>query len=296
MGELERSHRQQPILAVVPALQRLRRIAALATVLVLVGCAASGPGLNGEKLDISAFAHVTAKLNHETGEIELPLAAYTTNSRERQLIDRANNVLLDRCLKAKGFGVPIDAGIMQPFLEDRRYGIWLLSDAERYGYEPPAPRPLIGFELKVDSPQHRAYFQCRDELQDKLLPVLADNAAGDTSPPAVAARAAYVQASADPAWSNSKTAWKECLEKHGLKLPNTEAWTPDLPQSSEERVRVAVQDIGCKRETNLIQNLANLEARYQAAYIASRQGEFNKVRDEKAAVLAKAQALVSGGL
>jgi hypothetical protein len=67
-----------------------------------------------------------------------------------------------------------------------------------------------------------------------------------------------------------------------------------VPNDRNQQIRTARIDIDCKNRTNLIQRVADLEAKFQAVYMARNQGAVDSLRSAKTADLSKAREIVSG--
>lgn len=273
------------------------------TVMLLAGCASTSiPEPNQLSVDDSQIAHyesVIALLDRDTGTITLPLDAYAMSRDEAILIEMANDQLMDDCLQHYGLRNPLLRVDRRQAVRyaDRRYGVW--TDAEvRYGYELP-PNPLGDTISGLLSQQSQQWsdVQAKCYTESDPLPLLTLSAAGALdSVIAVGARGAieaYVYAAGTPEWKQARKDWWDCMSSNGL-TPRTGAtqWGPEIPASQEAALRAANIDVACKREVDLVQRLANLEARYQAAFVSENQAALVAQRNKVEEVLNRAREIV----
>lgn len=107
---------------------------------------------------------------------------------------------------------------------------------------------------------------------------------------------AYLAATGDAQWKAAREEWWDCLRDEGLVPQTGDAdWGPPVPTELEEQIRVAIIDASCKEETDLVQRLGDVEARFQAAFIASEEAALREQRDEVDVVLREARAIVGAG-
>ncbi|NYJ30070.1 hypothetical protein HNR17_000843 [Galbitalea soli] len=224
---------------------------------------------------------------------------------ELQVIDHANDVLLDDCLRKSGFTNPLrtlDRSAI-PVAEDRRYGIWVAVNARRYAYE----LPSFAFAVKGDAllrAQSAAWSSAEDSClrSTPLLPELTytDSRAGLQGSPIKTgtdgAAAAYLAASRTKAWRIARQQWWACLRMHKVS-PRTNAtdWSPVLPTNPAAAPRTAMIDVNCKASTKIIQTLADIEARYQAAFIAHHREQLEFERRAVADAVREAKRVIAAG-
>ncbi len=273
-------------------------------VAMLTGCTSASPTssdeLSVDESELSQYRSVVALLDPQSGTITLPLDAFFMSDDERRLIETANDQLMDNCLQRYGFQNPLlglDRRLGVVGFADRRYGVWS-DEVLRYGYDiPPSPvgdqitAALIAQSKEWGDAEAKCY------TESDPLPILTSGAvdAPDTVI-ALGARGvteAYVYAASTPEWKQARQDWWACLSREGL-TPRTgpTEWTPDIPTDAEAALRVANIDMACKTEVNLVQRLADLEARYQAAFAADNQAALVAQRGKVEEVLEQAGEIV----
>ena len=276
---------------------------ALVAVPLLSSCAsaptASAPPLSVDVSKVESYSSTMALLDPVAGTIALPLDAYAMNDDDLILVETANDHLMDDCLKKSGFRNPLlDVDRRQGVrIADRRYGVW--TDAEaRYGYDLP-PNPTADKLSELLQKQSQAWSDAQGKCYTKSapLPILTLTVA-DANKTVVAlgargATEAFVYASGTKEWKKARQDWWDCMSGQGL-TPRTgpEDWGPVIPADAEAALRTASIDVACKRKVDLVQRLANIEARYQAAFVAENQAALNTERGRVDQVLNKAKEIV----
>ncbi|MDX3537429.1 hypothetical protein PV721_24275 [Streptomyces sp. MB09-01] len=132
-------------------LPRLLATSGLLTALTLTGCSSTGSGADDDGREPEAGA---APRILNSAELTLPLDAYILRGERVTLLTRAQNTLVDQCMKRYGFRYTGQGG--DRVLNDRArlYGITDADQAARYGYsnpdlasgggERPAPATQLG--------------------------------------------------------------------------------------------------------------------------------------------------------
>ncbi len=229
--------------------------------------------------------------------IALPLDSYENVSvQEQDALAAAGDLLTQRCMTAAGFSYPVAAqpgggGANVQFIEDGGYGVASLTQAETYGYKQPAQSgpggplgalpaflteqhkhgpawtsALLGFVpgARANAPQREGCLQAADtELYGKI----GGNPDPDPVPGIAIQSAQWTQT--DPRILAVERAWSACMARGGLsyKTPadaEGRNW-PSAPTPAE--IAVAVADVRCKTQTNLVHTWLAVEAAYQAALI-----------------------------
>lgn len=280
--------------------RRPAAVGVVALALAVGGCAAVP--------DPSRFADATAALQANTEEIVLPLdREYLLNDAELALVEGANYALTDSCMQRSGYRYPlgmIDWSRTDP-TPDRRYGLWSPSRAAQFGYDlPPAPADDAIAEVIAASEDAQYYdmsVACLDTTEQ--LPLLSGELVGG-DPDAerlleVAVRGAgeaRTFAEGDPLWERTIGAWRECLSDAGVGAPSEPGnWTPSFPRDdAAAQVRIAIADVQCKEQTDLVQTLANLEAQYQAAFIDVNEAALEPLATAKQETIERARAILLG--
>lgn len=289
--------------------------AAVFSVLVLVGCAAAHPtatessvGVIPEDIDVDAYSGVSAVLDRSAQSIVFPIDAYFTDPVEQGRIEQANALLLDACMRTSGRAYPPAESDLtdDAVVPDTAYGIWSAERAARFGYsfdptadaESDAANDAMIALSAADPDWDPAFLECLDETEQ--LPGLGRDAGGDSSLaitelPQTIRNNAKLLASRRSEWDGARRAWSDCLEEHGLQLRTGEQspWSPQVPDDQEAAIRTAVIDVRCKEDTRLVETLSSLEAQYQAAMIDQQRAALDKVAEEEAEIVTRADEIIA---
>ncbi|HEX4057669.1 MAG TPA: hypothetical protein VHX87_05065 [Galbitalea sp.] len=260
------------------------------------GCASSS------QPDISQFSNVRAQLDSSNETITFPLDQYFMTFDEEREVEHANQILIDGCMRKYGLSDPVaDADWQETSVPpNRKYGIWSLSSAEKYGYGEPED-PVAERTDKILQAQSQAWANIWTKCGDrtKLLPVMIENILSgpgvkQTKVGTTVGLEASDAASNNPKWAAARADWWKCLRSHGL-VPRTGQgeWGPVLPTAETAQIRVAVQDVECKLKTNLVQKLADLESQYQAAYAQPQQAALVQQGKLKDKAVAEAKKIIA---
>ncbi len=274
-----------------------RAAAAVSAALLLAGCSQSA-------LAPDEFADARAVLDRTAQRIELPLDRYLMSDSEMRIVEHANAILIDECMEDAGFDYPAadgDWAAIAPTSE-RPYGLWSVESASQYGYDLPADPALeaisaSGAYMTPDwSSELNACYGSTEQLPLLVSGIVDADASRITAASSRGESEAYLAATADPQWKAAREEWWDCLRDEGLVPQTGDAdWGPPVPAEREEQIRVAIIDASCKEETDLVQRLGDVEARFQAAFIASEEAALREQRDEVDVVLREARAIVGAG-
>ncbi|MCH6469041.1 hypothetical protein L0M17_03400 [Sinomonas sp. 5-5] len=272
-------------------------VLALALSFGVSGCA--NKPFEASEVDLAGVESVRARLDTEAGTIRMPLDDVLFSPTERILVQQANNILMSRCLAKSQINLSKDFGVFKPDQEDGRYGIWVQRLADENGYaktnrEGISPESTAPYDAQEGF--RDAYVKCRDDLQGSLIVM---RQIGRPEAPEAIQRIdsmAYGSAMKAPAWRKAKQDWRDCLQERGVVVSeDKDSWVPQVPVDElNQQIRTAKIDIDCKNRTNLIQKVADLEAKFQAIYMARDQAAINSLRSAKAVDLARAREIVSG--
>lgn len=244
-----------------------------------------------ENLMPDGSAH--AILDEETETIHLPMDSYYMTSREALMVQHVNDLRIDECLADSGRSYSPSradwaASVSAP---DRRYGIWNAETAARYGYELP-PDPYLDSVMRLvegDSSLTPAQIGAQDQCIASIdtLPVINygsgfyndATAFMKVADDGVAAGAAAT--GRDDVYSQTHQAYSACMGEQAIMLiGDGQGWMPVLPEELEQQVKVAVIDVACHESADVVQTLTDVEARYQAAYIAAHEADLVAVQNE----------------
>lgn len=267
----------------------LLTVFAVAAALMLGGCAAAP--------NIDEYSSVRAVLDPLNVVIEYPLDEYALNGREAFEVQHANALLVADCMAEYGFDYPrtTENWDTKPVPQERRYGLWSAHAAEAYAYEYPSDPTTVaidGLEMERSELWWSQVYPCINET--KQLPAMTVHSSEQQSPVDRVMDEANANMRSSDEYRESWQEWATCIEERGLSAQREKAvLIPELPESAEERAKMALIDIACKQENNSIQRIADIEARFQAAYIDQRESELNAYRQEADDVLEQAREIIA---
>lgn len=310
---------------------------AAALALLLTGCSQPGDGkADPDAGKEPSIGEVPTLL--ESRSLAFPLAPYTADNRQVALLDEAQDVLIDQCMQRYGFRFQqrrkADGTVKQD--ENRRYGISDPAEAARIGYTNPQvgqtvkpPRPVLGPNeklvlnglevdpsLKVPMSQEEAEKSdvattvvggqkvpaggCLRESALKLFTPTKDTVDGMVSQSY--GLEAYGRAQKDSRVVAATKSWSECMGKHGYTgYTDPTSLPPGITEAnigSPQAVTAAVQDVECKRETNLVGVWYTVEVAYQQRAIERNAETLDlakKQLDERMKLAATLQASGASG-
>lgn len=297
------------------------RAAAAILVAVLLTSCASGPtsteyvdssGQSAElpDVDISSYSDVKAELLADESQFVFPIDRYMTSVTDFDRLDAATSLQVKACMEEKGQPfwvneVPPSAYLLSA---DRRYGIWSLSDAAKYGYGLPAEwnetqvhmqQKYESFLSGVSDAWHRAEQECWGSVH--RLPWISRGSLphdGEDRALYLPVELDYIAhhlAREDPGYEEALASWEECLEQNGLTPPDrSEGIQPaNTPDELEAQIRVAIIDVTCKQGTRLIEKLSAIEAQYQAALIDQNRAALEASVQKQAELLRQADEIIA---
>lgn len=279
--------------AVVPARRPgLGRAALCAVALSLIAGCSSESG--GSETSTGSDVY-RAIVREETGEIVLPLEQFTLSHQERQTVNHARRLLTAECMAKAGYDWPQIDLRGEPPMINLRYGIFGESIAARYGYkgrpESPQVDELIQFNSRELSVGEQAALESCSEA-----PQLAQLRWEDPTPGDLAAFGIHAEIVENtPEGRAAIDDWRACLDRQGISVDDDE-WIPSGvgPDLDENHLRIAVTDARCKRETELVETLAELEAAEQAEIIRANEVALVEQRRQAAEVVARAEEVIAG--
>lgn len=259
----------------------------LAASLVLSGCTS---------VNIGDYPDVTAKLDPEAGTVTLPLDAYAATAREGYLIEHANAVMVDHCMEKSGLDFPRadDSWDTKYIPAERRYGLWNSTEAEANGYG--LPVDPVGADIS-----HR-----EETYPDKWwntveacygsfdrIPMSVANSSDEKSPVDEGMAEARGKAQSSAEWEAAHADWVDCLSKESIKPSDDSYFVPTLPTDMATQRTYAIADVACKEKVDFVQRLADVEAKYQAAYIDGHRPELAAFREKVDHNLKRARDVVA---
>ncbi|NYF18306.1 hypothetical protein HDC37_003162 [Microbacterium sp. AK009] len=267
-------------------------VAAITVTLLLVTGCGSAPTRN--------HSDARAQLDVDSGQIDLPLEAYAMSEQEITLVSEANALLVARCMDASGREFPraFQDWESASVFPDRRYGLWVMAEAEANGYEVPPPADaerVSAMEEQFDDDWWESVDRCFADTE--LLPLMGVNTDPlVTSPVDEGMRESFESLLTAQTFTDARNDWRACVEAEGVSWdPDATVLVPQVPAPGEEHIRVATIDVSCKQNLNTVQRLADFETRQQLAFIDQREAELREYRAAVDEVLAKARSVIAEG-
>lgn len=226
-----------------------RRVATLAAGVTLLATACTGQQApqakrdNGAQPSVSSFAHAPKGY---------PLSAFMTDIEERQTVDRAISVLVNRCMKKFDLSWPEYEPSPGNIPENaRKYGVTDLESVHVYGYKPPLPdgvskQEAISFRKRYEAkqkavtPAMEGVYSGRGGSARLPLGVPEGGCSGEARRQAMAdsvnedmmtVQTLFWQASAstskDPRTKELNRRWSACMKRSGMTYPDPLAAVDD---------------------------------------------------------------------
>lgn len=254
--------------------------------------------------------------------LHLPMQDYMATEAQLQTIGAARAVIMDRCLRrfiirAPKFPVQTGANAYGPRSEtDRRYGIFDLSIAAKFGYgmgpRDPSLQPRPAQPNFGPDGQTVLTGEGRSQINGKIVPeggclgetdraLDAHKPAGaDTGLPQNLSFESFERSQHDPRVVAAFKAWSTCMAGHQYQYrdplaPPADSRFASTPSAgmSKLAINTATTDIGCKRQTNLVGMWFGVESDYQAEQIRAHATAFKAAKDALSARVAIARTTLS---
>ncbi|PPF23915.1 hypothetical protein C5C34_06955 [Rathayibacter rathayi] len=273
------------------------------------GSSAAEPTTSRVHEQVAPDGSVHAVLHEEFESVRLPLDEFLPTTDEMLAVTHANDLFILDCLQQSGFDyspahVDWQGGWEEPF--NREYGVWSVSRAAVYGYDVPespyekSVMAAVAADGTPSAEQMAAESRCNQSVE--RLPNLTEDA-GHSDDPAEAVMAvvdegryaAGAAASESDAFPKVRAALAECLARNGLSLSD-DSWSftvTNKPEDAEGQVKTAVAEATCHQEVKVEQTLYDIQAQYQAGYIAAHEAELAVVKQKQTEVLERAKKVIA---
>lgn len=276
----------------------------------LSGC--SGAGSSASDSDPSrpgAVINVPMQKLNDSKELRLPLDEYLLSAEDLRTVLRARGVILTDCMKKLGVQYDDAAGVNPVNLtnNERRYGLADAAEAEHSGYrkqgmEHPPPKDLSPEELQLlngtgDASRSAQVPKggCVGEVQRRMPEQAAQGYFGKAQDLSVRS---YVQSQKDPAVLAVNKKWSSCMKEAGYEYPDPISAINDpafkTPEPGKVEMGVALADVRCKREENVIGVWSTVESAYQKALISESADDLKEAKRYKGEIIKIAEAVLSG--
>uniref|UniRef100_A0AAU2JSI7 PknH-like extracellular domain-containing protein n=1 Tax=Streptomyces sp. NBC_00049 TaxID=2903617 RepID=A0AAU2JSI7_9ACTN len=300
--------------------------------LLLAGCTQAGGGSGGDPGEEPAIGDVPVLLESRT--LTYPLAPYVPDARQLALLSEAQDVLVDQCMRRYGFRYELRRKADPAAGDDnvRRYGVSDAAEAARYGYENPrlnrttkGPQQTLGpneqlvlYGLEVDPSLPVPMSQEEAETSDVATTVVGGlkvpaggclresnlklyAPAKDTVDSTVAqgyGLEAFTRSEKDSRVAKAVSSWSACMAKHGHTMRSPLEQPPGIDDSNAsgpQAIATAQQDVGCKKETNLVGVWYTVEVAYQQRGIEQNAETLNTVKKQHEERMRLAASLITTG-
>jgi len=266
----------------------------------LTGCIATdGPsGANGPTMgpDVSiSGGSVSAGvvLDWNAAAITLPIDQYGMSTREAQIVEAAGSIEFARCTGG-GSGALADAVdeavrylATDPMGTQWLYGYWDASYIAQHGWI----GYVNGISMGSTSTDPDTGQACQDQLTAAGLVPLANGWAADTQSEilTIGSGDGYAQMTTDPAFADLQSQWRDCVARAGYKIDtgyDTSAAWIDPAWNDEQVQKAALADATCADAMSYTQQVGDIDATYQMAYIRDHEAELvqtKQIADQRVA-------------
>lgn len=245
---------------------------------------------------LSEAGESTAAERAAAVDLDLPLSAYRLTNREQSDARHADSLLVRACMEKAGFSWYAPVTPLRPDPLRRRYGVIDPEVAQLYGYHPPPDEisaRIAGRRLEIlknpeadkayHGPEKNRQQGCAARAGQELSPrveeitnTLADRLSWQS-----------LEASAKrPEVVAAHRAWQKCMSARGYHYATPDdaildkAWNLESSVIGEKERAVAVADVACKYEVDLVEIRVAAETDIQREMIAKNASGL-KTLDEK---------------
>lgn len=238
-----------------------------------------------------------AVVREDTGEILFP-TDHNVSSTQGYLVETSAMYLdLALCLHEKGMPSYWAQREHAGPEENRRYGRWIMSNAESHAYVLVPDKELertLQWEALFNAEHEdvlssEQYEKAESECLDTPSPDLMDALGGPPRPDEISkiGNQTYDLMLASDDAAAVFADWEVCLNEAGLERVGDDdpygIVGVDYSVASEQSIKVAVTDVACKQETDFVQRLADIEASFQGPVVKKYEAELAELLafDEK---------------
>lgn len=249
-------------------------------------------------VNIADYSGVTATLDFERGTARMPLDEFSTQSDSFQgKTSHALAATIDGCMVEQGF--PAISGRINwanfGGREDRSFGLWSVGAAAAYGLDL-NPELIDGNldTLDLGIPYNKALPACVDRAKEQLVSELTFSETPNID--VRIAQTSLMRARESAAGIAAIERRSACLEENGVILGENDYPAEEYKgQGKETEVRVSVLEAQCAVSTDAIQDLFNLQARYQAAYMDQQEAALAEHQKKMREVEARLDKIIAAG-
>ncbi len=268
---------------------------------VVTGCSYAGGAAQKETVEnsptVSRDSTYKAVVREGAGEISFPTDQYESSAQGYLLETSAMYLDLALCLHEKGMPSYWAQRENIGPEENRRYGRWIMSNAESHAYVLVPDKELErAFQWEAlfnaeheDVLSSEQYEKAESECLDTPSPDLMDALGGPPLPDEISkiGNQTYDLMLASDDAAAVFADWEVCLNEAGLERVGDDdpygIVGVDYSVASEQSIKVAVTDVACKQETDFVQRLADIEASFQGPVVKKYEAELAELHafDEK---------------
>lgn len=240
-------------------------------------------------VSIEEFADVTAELDFDTATAITPIHNYLTQTDfpTEILFTQAHEALVTTCMTEAGFAfdglTAVDWDALRP-QEDRIFGQWDRASAAIRGFDLDEDRGIPkGNPVEGGAEFNAALISCDESAKtDETLTSLAGGLMELTLADRIQGNA-QTQAEESAAGRAATKRFHACLEEKSLVVdPESGYVSADYGELGREAdIAAAVGEADCNIDTGRIQELYDLTARYEAAYMEEYEAQLGAVLEEK---------------
>lgn len=251
-------------------------------------------------VSIASYQKVSAVLNFTDATARLPLSAVSLQTNKiAALTQHAIAILTDRCMAEAGFA-ELSSSVEWNWNgeENRTFGMWDVAAAKKYGFLPNPTRAIPTVDTGSQTP---AYLATLPNCAEKALAPIRDDlvflqdtrnidyeiysAAYDATLASADGRAALAERAA-------------CLHKNRIEVDPRTYGPVDgyLRQSQIVQIHAATIYAQCSIKTGTIRVLFDIDAKYQAAYMAKNASAIAKLNVRRIEIEKKMTTIVDGAL
>ncbi|NRD08675.1 hypothetical protein [Rathayibacter agropyri] len=255
--------------------------------LLLSGCA-SGADNGVHKPSSIEFVSNAAVLDEATETVREPLDVYGPSVHDRQVLERASDLLAEDCVRADGHSVSFVNVLDYPpstMWSLKYFGVWTKARASQAGLGMPHDALAEAHQRENEATSAETYdaiMQCVgvDSRSEEIASL-----SYRTPEESIHERGRTVTwswASGDPIWAQAQANLGGCLAAQGYALDEQRASTsPKIAEApdSEAGIRAALNQVECLSSTGAAQTFVDVVAAYQVAFIAENEGAL--VADKK---------------
>lgn len=245
---------------------------AASALLALSGCASASSGASARGADdLPAIIVGAAILDTDHEDVVMPLGEFQLTASQAALLRNASDVLVQQCLDQAQVDVRLPQRQREQHLSVTHFsfGVWTDARASLYGYSfPPHPTAIADFETDLangDLSRLAAVRTC-NELPEVMQ---LDDGMDSNGQASRGDSMSWSQMEADPRTAPNLEAHRACMAGRGFQIGDDWAVEGVESMNAEQKIATALTDVGCERDSNFVQGLADIAAAYQQACIAS---------------------------